>query len=88
MAARYRVLISDALLHEMLSSAVQWPQGIRLDSPVTPPGDGPDIYHIGRSHWCWVTDENAPPELDGRNVALSVSQLSGGGHHIERRLAR
>lgn len=62
MNAQYWVLISD----ELMDAGLTWPDGMRVTGPPVP-----DQHWNPHMHWYQVTDDNAPPELQGRRVELS-----------------
>lgn len=70
MSATYWVLVADELLDSMRPFLL--PDGIRLADPIGPePGDPPGAYS---AHWHRFADDNAPGELEGRQVELVLGR--------------
>jgi hypothetical protein len=63
MAARYYVQVADEMME---TRQIPWPEGLR---PVQR-GEG-DCHG---SHWHLFEDDNAPEELDGRRVGLTLAR--------------
>ena len=62
MAVRYHLLMSD----EMTERQIPWPEGLR-------PVERGDSAFPG-AHWWLFEDDNAPEELDGRRVELTLAR--------------
>jgi len=85
MTARYWVLASDELIETMDPSLL--PDGIRLTG-IRADWD-PAAHLLERSHWYLVTDDEAPNDLDGRQVELVLGRRGREGARsviIERRV--
>jgi hypothetical protein len=67
MSARYRILIADPLLQ--LDPV--WPAGCRLVTQLEPGPAG--------THWHLFEDPDAPPELEGREVDLTLARSGDDG---------
>jgi hypothetical protein len=63
MAVRYYVLVSDEMMEYR---QVPWPEGLR-------PVERGDNEFMG-AHWYLFEDDNAPEELDGRRVGLTLAR--------------
>lgn len=68
MAARYWIQISDHLLEQR--DHLRWPGGFRLE--YVPDKWRSDPVMIPADRWCLVYDEEAPAELDGAHVMLTL----------------
>lgn len=64
MAARYHVRVVDEI---MAQREIPWPEGLR---PVERGETG-----LHGSHWWLFEDDNAPDELDGKRVELSLARI-------------
>jgi hypothetical protein len=61
-SVRYHVLVSD----DLMASKPSWPTGLRpVEQEPTDPGTHPGM------HWWLFEDDDAPLELEGKNVELS-----------------
>ena len=78
-AARYWVLVADELMAGNLGSMV-WPRCLRpvkRDESASP--------HATNCHWWLFEDDDAPAELDGKRVDLTLSQIGHGPVEITER---
>lgn len=82
MAARYHVLAADDL---MARADLEWPACLR---PVEQEPTDPERY--AGSHWWLFEDDDAPGELNGKRVELTVQrgQVSEDGPYETRIIER
>jgi hypothetical protein len=85
-AVRYWVQVADELMRDAAFGSLNWPSCLR---PVRPDelAPAPDNY----SRWWLFEDDDAPPELDGKRVELTLGRgqtVEGGPYEtrIERRV--
>ena len=64
MPVRYYVQVADELME---TRQIPWPEGLR---PVQQVSEG----ELPRSHWHLFEDDNAPEELDGKRVELTLAR--------------
>jgi hypothetical protein len=64
MAVRYYVQVADEVME---TRQIPWPEGLRH---VQQASEG----ELPRSHWHLFEDDNAPEELDGRRVVLTLAR--------------
>lgn len=76
MAARYWTLVTD----DLIDAAPQWP-------PMLRPVERGGIEHPG-THWWLLEDDDAPEDLDGKEVDVTLTRLPGGMIAIERQVRR
>lgn len=87
MSASYWVLASDELLRDMDASLL--PDGLRLADPAAVQNGSPGTNLPGDAHWYRFTDEDAPPDLEGKRVELILGRQGREGAKtviIERRV--
>lgn len=70
---RYQVLIADPLL----GMGLQWPDGMRLAGQLGPGGAG--------THWHLMEDPEAPGELEGKRVELTLRRDEDGRAQVAER---
>jgi hypothetical protein len=80
MAARYRILVTDELI---TAGPQQWPPMLH---PVAEMRAGAD--HPPGTRWVVIEDDDAPEDMDGKEVALTFIQLPGGMIAVERLVIR
>jgi hypothetical protein len=73
MAARYWTLITD----ELIDVSPQWP-------PMLRPVECGGIEHPGMRWWL-LEDDDAPADLDGKEVDVTLTRLPGGMIAVERK---
>jgi hypothetical protein len=73
MTARYWTLITD----ELMGAAPQWPPMLR---PVERGG-----YEFPGLRWWLIEDDDAPDDLDGKEVDVTLIRLPGGMITVERK---
>jgi hypothetical protein len=72
MAARYWTLITD----DLMDASPQWPPMLR---PVERGGtERPGVW------WWLIEDDDAPADLDGKKVDMTLTRLPGGMIAVER----
>lgn len=76
MSACYWVLGTDSIFHD--GSAGSWPDTLRLASPETLARYPvrPSAPHTAPSDWRLVEDDDAPPELDGKEVSVILHMVN------------
>lgn len=84
MSTCYWVLHTDSMFH--LGPFVGLPEGVRLAGPelAAKYPVRPSVPHVPPGAWVLVEDDDAPPELDGRQVELLI-HVRGGVPEVETR---